>query len=84
MTSDYLREAYRLLNDTNFYQKLDHDITLEVSYILKTVLDKMLKKSVIDLDVYNYLNIQDLKACKFYMLPKIYKNESREDQSVAH
>ena len=51
MTSDYLREAYRQLNDTNFYQKLDHDITLEVSDKLKTVLYKMLKKSVIDLDV---------------------------------
>ena len=73
MTSDYLREAYRQLNDTNFYQKLDHDITLEVADRIQVVIDKMLKKSVIDLDVYNYLNIQDPKACTFYKLPKIHK-----------
>ena len=76
MTSDYLREAYRQLNDTNFYQKLDHDITLEVSARLKTILNKMVKKSVIDLDIYNYLNILDQRACKFDMLPKIHKKRN--------
>ena len=72
-TSDYLREAYRQLNDTNFSQKLDHDITLEISDRIKIILDKMLKNTVIDLDVYYYLNILDPKACKFYMLQKIHK-----------
>ena len=71
-TSDYLREVYRQL-DHNFYKKIDHDMTPEVSETLKTVLDKMLKKNLIDEQTYEFLNIKNPKPCNFYMLPKIHK-----------
>ena len=74
-TSDYLREIYRQLNDTKFYQKLNKDITPEVSKRLQTVLDNLLKKKLITFDMYEYMNISEYKACKFYMLPKIHKKD---------
>ena len=52
---------------------MDKDITAEVSTKLETVLTKMLKNKVITLQMYEYLNISEYKACKFYMLPKIHK-----------
>ena len=40
-TTDYLREGYRQLNDPTFYQKLDMDITNQVSDKITEELIKM-------------------------------------------
>ena len=36
-TSDYLREAYRQLSDTNFYQKVKTDTTVDIQHKLNVV-----------------------------------------------
>ena len=72
-TSDYLRDIYRQLNDPIYYLKKDYDMTSEVSDKLRPVLTKMLNKSLIDPDIFDLLDIQDPRACKLYMLPKIRK-----------
>ena len=40
-TKDYLREGYRKLSDSNFYTKLDHDPTVEISEKINCTLKKM-------------------------------------------
>ena len=46
-TSDYLREGYRQLSDTNFYTKLDHDPTTEIYGMIRNTLTEMRNKKLI-------------------------------------
>ena len=74
-TTDYIREGYRQLSNPDFYQKLDHDITDEVSLVFAPILEKLLKDKLIDEKIHDYLTLSDPKPCRFYMLPKIHKKD---------
>ena len=72
-TTDYLREGYRQLNDTNFYTKLDHDPTQSIGQKITDTLIKMYNKGLISEINLEHLTPKSCTEAKFYMLPKIHK-----------
>ena len=72
-TTDYLREGYRQLNDSNFYTKLSADPTEEISANITKVLTDMTNKSLISEKNFDHLNPTNLSEGRFYLLPKIHK-----------
>ena len=67
-TTDYLREGYRQLQDTNFYQKLDKDPIpkLEKEKICK-ILTEMRDPKIITEKNFENLNIQNATPGRFYL-----------------
>ena len=74
-TLDYLREGYRQLNDHNFYTKLDHDPTRDISERICRVLTDMKTNKIITEKNFDFLNIKEPKADRFYLLPEIHKKQ---------
>ena len=72
-TTDYLREGYRQLSDGNFYTKLKDDPTIDLSKKICQVLTDMKNVNLITEKNFNYLNIDNPKSGRFYLLPKIHK-----------
>ena len=72
-TTDYLREGYRQHQDTNFYQKIPHDITDEISDKIVNQQAKMRSLNLITEKNFEYLNIKNPTEERFYLLPKIHK-----------
>jgi predicted GIY-YIG superfamily endonuclease len=70
---DYISEASRQLSDARFYQKLDHDPTLEYAKIITNVIDEAYQSGHIDQQTKNYLSPENPRAGRFYLLPKIHK-----------
>jgi hypothetical protein len=81
-TVDYLREGYRQLQDSNFYQKLDHDPTEKYAKEIDLVLLDMLSLNLINNKNYEYLKPVNCKRGRFYMLPKIHKKGTPVVQST--
>ena len=69
----YISEAERQLSDTRFYQQLDSDPTLEYQSRVTETLSDMLASGDISQDNFDYLSVQNPKAGRFYLLPKIHK-----------
>ena len=69
----YISEAERQLNDSNFYTSLDHDPTLEYAKQVSDVVGEMLTEGLISEKNFNYLLVDQPKAGRFYLLPKIHK-----------
>ena len=74
-TTDYLREGYGQLQDTNFYQKIPTDITSKVSDKIAEQLIKMRSLNLITEKNFEYLNIKNPTEARFYLLPKIHKKD---------
>ena len=74
-TTDYLREGYRQLNDSNFYTKLKGDPTHKISDKICQTLTQMKNCKLITEKNFDYLDIKDPKAGRFYLLPKIHKKQ---------
>ena len=74
-TTDYLREGYRQLSDSNFYTKLKEDPTQKISDKICQTLTQMKNCKLITEKNFDYLNIKDPKAGRFYLLPKIHKKQ---------
>ena len=74
-TADYIEHCELLLNDREFYEKLDANPTLIYTKELKQKMDDMLKNSYITKQECNYLteNLEIPRTPIFYGLPKIYK-----------
>ena len=72
-TTDYLREEYRQLSDREFYTKLKEDPTINISQKICNVLTQMKNLKLITEKNFDYLNINEPKAGRFYLLPKIHK-----------
>ena len=72
-TTDFLREGYRQLSDTEFYTKLKEDPTLDISKKICKVLTDMKNLKIITEKNFDYLNVKHPKAGRFYLLPKIHK-----------
>ena len=69
----YISEAERQLNDSNFYTPLDHDPTLEYAKQVSDVAGEMLTERHISEKNLNYLLVDQPKAGRFNLLPKIHK-----------
>ena len=69
----YISEAERQLNDSNFYTPLEHDPTLEYAKQVSDVVGEMLTEGLISEKNFNYLLVDQPKAGRFYLLPKIHK-----------
>ena len=74
-TTDYLREGYRQLSDRNFYTKLTEDPTLSISNKICAVLSEMKNLKLITEKNFEYFQIKNPKAGRFYLLPKIHKKQ---------
>ena len=64
-TTDYLREGYRQLQDTNFYQKIPQDITNKISDKIAEQLIKMRSLDLITEKNFEYLNIKNPTEARF-------------------
>ena len=71
----YLREGYKQLSDTAYYQKLDYDPTTEYSKQVHDTVEDMYQNGEIDETVKLYLISDHVKTARFYLLPKIHKNK---------
>lgn len=75
---NYLKEAYRQLNNNKYYLKLPTPIYHENVRKIKTILQDMLNEKFISNDQFNYLTgPKDYKARSFYLLPKIHKKHEK-------
>ena len=79
-TTDYIKEGYRQLSDTNFYTKLRQDPTLDISKKICQVLTEMRSLKLITEKNFEFLNKSNPKAGRFYLLLKIHKNIFQVDQ----
>ena len=74
-TADYIEHCALLLNDREFYEKLDANPTLTYTKEVKQKIDDMLKHNYITKQEYNYLteNLENTRTSLFYGLPKAHK-----------
>ena len=63
---DYLKEAYRQLDDKEVYEQVPDDPSV-LANTLRKALEKMSK------DILYYFLVKDPKVARFYSLPKIHK-----------
>ena len=73
-STDYLREGYRQLSDTNFYRKIDKDPTQEIGATINQTLLKMKQNGLISEKNFEHLSCDNSQTeGRFYLLPKIHK-----------
>ena len=73
---NYIKEANRQLNDTNFYKKYEIDLTnLHCDKVNRTV-EHFKKSKFISERIASMLKCKDPKPPKFYTLPKIHKDNN--------
>lgn len=79
----YIWEAQRQLDNTEYYKKLTTPIYLETAQLVSEILDKLKKKGYIDYKQRLYLKGNDLpRPRRFYLLPKIHKDP--QNWSIPH
>ncbi|XP_013782192.1 uncharacterized protein LOC106466450 [Limulus polyphemus] len=71
--SDYINEAYRQLNDINYYKKVDFDPIPEFVEIIEDKLCSLQKNQHISSESLQFLSPKHPIPGRFYMLPKIHK-----------
>ena len=69
----YIQEAERQLSDCRFYEKLDSDPTLDFTQKIIRALEAMHARGHLDNKTMGYLTPEDPKPGRFYLLPKIHK-----------
>ena len=69
----YVSEAERQLNDSTFYKPLDHDPTPEFAKQVSDTVSEMHDQGLISEKNMTYLIVDQPKAGRFYLLPKIHK-----------
>ena len=72
-SKDYLEEGLRQLNDRTYYEKLDHNPTLEHEEIEKTQLNKLVEEYELSEDIAKKLHPCNSRTPQFYLLPKVHK-----------
>ena len=71
---DYVFEAHRQLQDTNFDKKLDTDLIQQFADEINDLILDMFNNGEIDSHCYRFLEHTNPKPGCFYILPKIHKN----------
>ena len=69
---DYLKEAYKQLEDREVYEEVPNDPNVLINTI-KKALEKIRLRSDLSSDTLNYFLVKDLKFARFYILPEINK-----------
>ena len=69
----YVSKAERQLNDSTFYKPLDHDPTPEFAKQVSDTVSKMHGQGLISEKNMAYLIVDQPKAGRFYLLPKMHK-----------
>ena len=72
---DYITEAERQLNNTDFYQKTPEDLTLKHVGEIRDFLITMKENGEIDQKTFDTLDPTGARTPSFYFLPKIHKKE---------
>ena len=70
---DYIKEAERQLGDTEFYQKVDRDLTTDHTNQINTTIDQFQQENLLPERTAKPLKTHHPKPAKFYMLPKVHK-----------
>lgn len=77
----YLNEAYRQLNNTKYYLKLDRPIYKSNISKINNILHSMQNNGIINRKQFNYLQAKESdRARTFYLLPKIHKDKNKWPQ----
>ena len=75
-TDEYIKEANRQLNDTNFYKKFDIDLTdIHCEKINRTI-ENFKSADLISEKTASMIKTKDPKTPKFYTMPKIHKKNN--------
>ena len=70
---DYVHEVLRQLSDKDTYTILVDDPTDSYSLEIRTVLFDLLNDELIDDNMMDYLDVENARPGRFYILPKIHK-----------
>lgn len=74
----YIFEAMRQLQDTNYYRKLDSPIYLHTVPMVEHVIDRLYNKKFINIRQKQYLKGEvEPRIRRFYILPKIHKDPNK-------
>ena len=71
-----INECLRQLNDTKFYKLLDNDITTDIQKRILKYTEHMNREKIINEETKRYLIQTDPKPGRFYILPKVHKQET--------
>ena len=69
---DYLKEAYRQLNDKEVYEQFSDDSSVLANILMKA-LEKICLRGDLPKDTLDYFLVKDPKFARFYLIPKIHK-----------
>ena len=72
----YITEANRQLGDTEFYQKEDKDLTPDHTLKVNEAITQLAAEKLIDEKTAKHLRPDNPKTPKFYMLPKVHKQNN--------
>ena len=61
-TTDYIMECERQLQNTQYYQKLDSDMSIETIELAHQITTEMYENKRIDLDTYKFLDLYNIKV----------------------
>ena len=70
---DYLAEAKRQLDNTNFYTKLDMNPAATHADIVNNTIHNFVKEKLLPEHIAKALMVDNPKTARFYLLPKIHK-----------
>ena len=71
---DYLMKVMQHLDNRDFYERLDEDLTNQFAEAVTSLLIDMMDRQIIDKEVLNYLRPQNSQTSRFYVLPEIHKD----------
>ena len=74
--NDYVDEANRQLQDTQYYRKLNYDPTEDHANIIRNTLEEFKKNNELDEDIAEGLKPLKPRTPRFYLLPKIHKENN--------
>ena len=69
---DYLKEAYRQLDDKEVYEQVSDDSSALNNTLIKA-LEKLRLRGDLSKDTFDYFLVKDPRFARFYLLPKIHK-----------
>ena len=70
---DYLSRVMHHLNNTHFYEKLSDDPTERFTAEIRSLLEEMKDKKVLEKENFCFLQPRNVRTSPFYILPKIHK-----------
>ena len=79
----YIQEAERQLSDTNFYQSVDHDLTMEHQAEVISVVEYAITKGEPPASASNLI-VDHPRTSRFYLPPRYISQETQGDLSYRH